>query len=120
MNPVLFLVPAAGALALVYAAWRANWVERQDAGSEVMREISERIREGAMAFLNREYRVLAVFVAVVAVLLALSGMGEGQSPLIALSFVVGAVASALAGFLGMRVATRANVRTTASSSKMTT
>jgi len=111
---LVYAAPAAGVLALIFAWIRARWVSKQDAGSEVMQDIAAQIQEGAMAFLAREYKVLAVFVAFVAVLLAVGYSGvEGQSPLIALSFVVGACCSGLAGYFGMRVATNANVRTTA-------
>jgi K(+)-stimulated pyrophosphate-energized sodium pump len=115
-----YVAPVAGVLALVFAWYRARWIAKQDAGTELMQEIAGRIQEGAMAFLSREYRVLAVFVVVVACVLGLSSLGDAelgggsrQTPFIALSFVCGAVASALAGYFGMRVATRANVRTTA-------
>jgi K(+)-stimulated pyrophosphate-energized sodium pump len=111
---LVYAAPAAGVLALLFAWWKATWVNKQDAGTEEMQEIAARIREGAMAFLGREYRVLAIFVVVVAGLLALANLpGAGRSPVIALSFVAGAVASGLAGYFGMRVATAANVRTTA-------
>ena len=66
---MIYLIPAAGVLALAFAAFKANWVKGQDAGDEKMRTIAGHIQEGAMAFLNREYRVLSVFVIVVAVLL---------------------------------------------------
>ena len=113
MNELVFAVPVAGVLALAFAFWKAAWIRRQEAGDETMREIAARIQEGAMAFLNREYRVLAIFVVIVAVLLAVANMsGTNQSPLIAVSFVIGAVTSGLAGWAGMRVATDANVRTT--------
>ena len=106
-------VPATGVLALIYAFWKASWVRKQDAGTEDMREIAAQIQEGAMAFLAREYKVLSFFVVGVAILLAIANMnGTNQSPLIAVAFVVGASASALAGFVGMRIATDANVRTT--------
>ena len=111
---LVYAAPAAGVLALVFAWIRASWVSKQDAGTDVMKDIAGQIQEGAMAFLGREYKVLAVFVAVVAVLLAAGYSGvEGQSAMIAVSFVVGAVCSGLAGYFGMRVATNANVRTTA-------
>ncbi|HEX9619073.1 MAG TPA: sodium-translocating pyrophosphatase, partial [Polyangiaceae bacterium] len=115
MDSMVYLVPVAGILALLFAFWKASWVSRQDAGTKEMVEIAALIREGAMAFLAREYRVLAVFVVIVAVLLGLANVTEhpGHSPLIAVSFVVGACASGLAGLFGMRVATSANVRTTA-------
>jgi K(+)-stimulated pyrophosphate-energized sodium pump len=106
-------------VALIYAFWRTLWVNKQDPGTDRMKEIAQAIREGAMAFLAREYKVLSIFVIAVAVLLAVgNSMGEPEaggayrSPLIALSFVVGALCSGLAGLFGMRVATAANVRTT--------
>ncbi len=113
MDSLIYAAPAAGVLALLFAFWKATWVSKQDAGTDKMQEIAELISEGAMAFLAREYKVLAIFVVVVAGLLVVANMGEGRSPLIAASFVMGAVASGLAGFFGMRVATKANVRTTA-------
>ncbi|MBK9777001.1 MAG: sodium-translocating pyrophosphatase [bacterium] len=114
MVNLIYLIPVAGLLALAFAAYKAAWVTRQDAGDQKMQIIAGHIQEGAMAFLNREYRVLAVFVVVVGVLLAFGNMNQPSShALIGLSFVVGAVCSALAGYFGMRIATRANVRTTA-------
>ena len=111
---MLYLVPAAGVLALIYAFVSSAWINRQDSGTDEMRTIGGYIQEGAMAFLSREYRILAVFVLIVAVLLAAANAGRTDShPLVALSFVVGALCSGLAGFFGMRVATAANVRTTA-------
>ncbi len=110
---MIYLIPAAGVLALLFAAYKTSWVNKQDAGDEKMQTIAGHIQEGAMAFLNREYRVLAIFVVVVAVLLA---VGNAKLPnshaLIGVSFVLGALASASAGFFGMRIATKANVRTT--------
>jgi K(+)-stimulated pyrophosphate-energized sodium pump len=107
-------VPACGVLALVFGWLRSRWINKQDAGDDRMQSIAGHIREGAMAFLGREYRVLAVFVLVVAVLLAWANAGrEGSSFLVGLSVVAGAVCSGLAGFFGMRVATSANVRTAA-------
>lgn len=115
IESIVYAVPVAGALALLFALYKATWVNRQEAGTPEMVDIASRIREGAMAFLGREYRVLAVFVVIVAVLLVGANLGDnpGRSPLIALSFVIGACASGLAGLFGMRVATAANVRTTA-------
>ena len=108
-----YLIPFAGAAALYFAYRKAQWVSLQDPGTDEMQEIAKSIQEGAMAFLTREYRVLVIFVAVVAFLLAVSGAIEEESSwLIAFSFAVGAGCSALAGFVGMRVATQANVRTT--------
>ena len=110
---ILYLVPVSGLLALFYAFLRARWVARQPAGTDRMIEISGAIAEGAKAFLGREYRVLAIFVAAVAVLLVAANFTNTQSsPLVALSFVTGALCSAAAGFMGMTVATKANVRTT--------
>ena len=107
-----YLVPLVGLVALFYAYTKARWIDRQDPGDETMRGIAANIAEGAAAFLRREYRVLAVFVAVVAVLLAVGYSFDSKtSSWIALSFVVGAGCSALAGYFGMRVATKANVRT---------
>ncbi|HVS65764.1 MAG TPA: sodium-translocating pyrophosphatase [Thermoanaerobaculia bacterium] len=110
----LYLLPLAGVLALIFAFTRSAWINRQDAGTDEMKEIAGHIRDGAMAFLGREYRVLAVFVVVVAALLAFANRNtEGSSALIGVSLVAGALCSALAGFAGMRVATAANVRTAA-------
>ena len=117
MDSVVYAAPIAGVLALVYAFIKAQWVRKQDPGTDVMQEIADLIQKGAMAFLAAEYKVIAIFVAVVAVLLALANTGEGQSPLIAASFVVGAAASALAGYFGMKIATDGNVRTTAAARK---
>ncbi|MEL6617094.1 MAG: sodium/proton-translocating pyrophosphatase, partial [Bacteroidota bacterium] len=107
------LVPLAGVIALGYAFVRTQWVNKQEVGTDRMAEIASDIQEGAAAFLRREYRVLAIFVVVVAAVLLLLNIGRAESsPLIALSFIIGAICSGLAGFFGMRVATKANVRTT--------
>ncbi len=109
----IFLVPVLGIVALLFAWYKTAWVNRQDAGTEKMIEISGHVREGAMAFLRREYSVLALFVIIVAILLAVANWSTpDSSPVIAISFLLGASCSALAGFFGMRVATAANVRTT--------
>jgi len=109
---LMYLVPLCGVLALIYAGMRSSWINKQDAGSDRMIQIAKHIREGAMAFLAREYRVLAIFVVVVAVLLAWANAGNsGSSALIGLSMLAGAFCSGLAGFFGMRVATAGNVRT---------
>jgi K(+)-stimulated pyrophosphate-energized sodium pump len=109
-----YLIPILGVIGLVFTFWKSKWVSAQDPGSEKMQRIATNITEGAMSFLKAEYSVLIVFVVAVAVLLGLAGsqQGDSSSPLIALSFVLGAFCSALAGFIGMRVATKANVRTT--------
>lgn len=112
MNGSVWLLPALGVVGLLFALWKSSWVNKQDPGNDYMREIGGHIREGAMAFLGREYRVLAIFVAVVAILLVFANLNSAESsPLIALSFVIGALASGLAGYFGMRVATNANIRT---------
>jgi len=109
---ITYLVPALGVLALLYTFWRSAWVTRQEVGTERMGRIAKNISEGAMAFLRAEYKVLAFFVVAVAILLAVSNNTEASSPLIFISFTLGAICSALAGYIGMKVATRANVRTT--------
>ena len=109
---LLYAIPALGVVALLFTAWKSSWVSKQEVGTDRMATIAKNIADGAMSFLKAEYRVLAIFVAVVALLLAWSGTIEGSSPFIAVSFVLGAICSALAGFIGMRVATKANVRTT--------
>ena len=109
---LLLLVPIIGLLTLGYTYIQYRGVSKQDAGNDRMQEIAKYISEGAMAFLKAEYKVLAYFVVIVALLLAvMSSSNEKSSPLIAVAFIVGAVFSALAGFVGMRVATKANVRT---------
>ena len=111
---LLYAVPVAGILALIFAFLRSSWINKQDMGDDTMKKIAGYIRDGAMAFLSREYRVLAIFVVVVAAALAFANSSqENSSALIGLSVVVGAICSGLAGFFGMRVATAANVRTAA-------
>jgi len=114
MNPaLLFLIPIFGIVALGFTYLKFAWISRQDAGTDRMKRIADNIAEGAMAFLRAEYKVLAIFVVIVAILLLITGFtSAASSPLIALSFVVGAVCSGLAGFIGMKAATKANVRTT--------
>jgi len=113
VNTYLWVVLNAGVLALIYAAWKTNWINKQDQGTERMVLIGKSIAEGAMAFLKAEYRILGIFVVVVALLLGIANAGRtDSSALISLSFIAGAFASGLAGFLGMRVATKANNRTT--------
>jgi K(+)-stimulated pyrophosphate-energized sodium pump len=108
----LYLVPVAGLIGLIYAFITSKWVTAQEVGTDRMREISNDIKEGAKAFLAAEYKVLAIFVVVVAVLLAVMNNGVKDSHwLVGVSFVIGAVCSAAAGYAGMMVATSANVRT---------
>ena len=108
----LYYVLGAGVLAMLYAFWKTNWINGQDEGTDRMKQIGASIADGAMAFLKAEYRVLAIFVVIVACLLAFAANSSGDSWLVSISFLVGALASGLAGFLGMRVATKANNRTT--------
>ena len=108
MGALIYLAPAFGVLALLFAFYLVQKVSRQDAGTDRMKEISDFIHEGARAFLMAEYKILVFFVAILFVLI-----GAGISWLTAYSFLVGAVFSTAAGFIGMNVATRANVRTAA-------
>lgn len=112
MQNLLYALPLFGVLGLIYVIWKSAWVSKQDAGTDKMKKIAGHIAEGAMAFLKAEYKILSVFVVCVALLLAFTANSETSSPLVGLSFVLGAFCSALAGFIGMRVATKANVRTT--------
>jgi len=112
MDKLHYFIPLFGLLALGYTFFKSAWVSKQEVGTERMAVIAKNIADGAMAFLKAEYKVLSIFVIAVAILMAWSGTTEGSSPLVALSFVLGAICSALAGFIGMRVATKANVRTT--------
>lgn len=101
-----------GLIGLLYTLVKFNWVSKQDAGNERMKEISNYIAEGAMAFLKAEWRILGYFVVIVALLLGFMSTGNPNSHWsIALAFVFGAFSSALAGYIGMKVATKANVRT---------
>ncbi len=113
MKSLIYIIPLFGLLALAYTYWKSSWVSKQDPGTEKMQRIAASIQDGAMAFLRAEYKVLSIFVACVAALLVFGGFqSEASSPLAAVSFIVGAFCSALAGFIGMKVATKANVRTT--------
>lgn len=112
MNELFYLSPIVGILALA-SAWRlSRWIEAKDSGTERMRQIASFIREGAMAFLFREYRVIFFFIAVMFALLAFA-----INPGTACTFLLGALFSLIAGFLGMRTATSANVRTTAAAAQ---
>ena len=112
MMPFLYIVPGLGVLALLYTWFRSGWVSRQDAGDERMRTIAGYIADGAIAFLKAEYRVMIIFGLIAsAFLFYLGSTGEKSSPVIVIAFLIGAVFSALAGFIGMKIATKANVRT---------
>lgn len=112
VSTILYLIPVAGLIALLYTYLKSSWVSKQDAGTEKMKKISSHIQRGAMAFLKAEYKVLSVFVISVAVLLGATANAETSHWLISVSFIIGAFCSGLAGFIGMKVATKANVRTT--------
>jgi K(+)-stimulated pyrophosphate-energized sodium pump len=113
MENLIYVLPVFGVLSLIYMAYLWGWVSKQDAGTGKMQEIANAIAEGAMAFLKAEYRILSIFVVVAAALLAVqSQMVEHSSMLISIAFIIGAVFSAVAGNIGMRIATKANVRTT--------
>ncbi|MCO5724702.1 sodium-translocating pyrophosphatase [Robiginitalea marina] len=113
MEPIVNYLWAFGLLGLLYVFVKNAWVAKQEVGDARMARIAKNIADGAMSFLKAEYKILAVFVFALAILLAIKGEREtGSNWMVALSFVVGAVCSALAGFIGMRVATKANVRTT--------
>ena len=118
MNSIIYLVPAFGLVGLLYTAWKFSWVSKQDAGNEKMQELAGYIADGAIAFLKAEWKILTYFAIPTAILLAWLGTQEGtpenpihSSPLIAVAFLIGAVFSATAGYIGMIVATKANVRT---------
>jgi K(+)-stimulated pyrophosphate-energized sodium pump len=109
---VYYLAPIMGAIGLLYTLWKFSWVSRQEAGTERMKEISTYIAEGAMAFLKAEWRILTYFGIIVAILLGIMGSQNPDSHWsIAIAFIIGAFFSALAGYIGMRAATKANVRT---------
>src|SRR5690606_31331048 len=112
MDKLIYLVPVMGLIGLIYTLAKFNWVSKQDAGTDRMKEISKYISEGAMAFLKAEWKILGYFVVIVGILLAVMASANPHSHwLIAGAFVVGAVFSATAGYIGMKVATKANVRT---------
>ena len=108
----LYYVIGAGVVAMLYAFWKTSWINSQDEGSDRMKQIGASIADGAMAFLKAEYRVMTIFVIIVGCLLAFAANNQGDSWLVSISFLVGALASGLAGLLGMKVATKANNRTT--------
>jgi len=111
MEFIVNYLPAFGILALVFVFLKNIWVSKQEEGDEKMSRIAQNISKGAMAFLKAEYKVLAIFVVAVAILLFLKGNSEtGSNGMVAVSFIVGAICSALAGFIGMKVATKANVK----------
>jgi K(+)-stimulated pyrophosphate-energized sodium pump len=106
----IYLTILIGFIALLFALIKSIWVSSQDSGNKIMQTIAKHIRDGAMAFLYREYKVLIIFLAAVSILLFMGNTGWNR--LVAVSFVIGALCSALTGYIGMRIATLANVRTT--------
>jgi K(+)-stimulated pyrophosphate-energized sodium pump len=118
-NNLIYMIPVFGLVGILVMAIQSAWVTKQDAGDATMTELAGYIADGAMAFLKAEWRVLTYFVVLAGALLAWSGTMTGtpenpihSSPVIAIAFLIGAVFSAFAGYLGMRIATKANVRTT--------
>ncbi|MEX2231826.1 MAG: sodium-translocating pyrophosphatase [Cyclobacteriaceae bacterium] len=113
MNSILYLIPAFGVVGLIAMAVKSAWVTKQDAGDANMQELAGFIAKGAMAFLKAEWKILTYFAIIAAILLGWSGtLIEESHPLIAASFILGAFLSAFAGYIGMKIATKANVRTT--------
>jgi K(+)-stimulated pyrophosphate-energized sodium pump len=113
MEYLLYVVPVFGLIALAYTFLQSAWIDKQDAGDDRMKAIAAAIADGAMAFLKAEYRILAIFVVIASVLLGLlTTQVETMHSFIVVAFIIGAVFSAVAGFIGMRIATKANVRTT--------
>src|SRR5258706_12088854 len=112
MDNLFYAVPAMGIIGLLYTLIKFNWVSKQDPGNQKMQEISKHIAEGAMAFLKAEWKILSYFVVLAAILLAFMGYSNPKSHWsIAVAFIFGAILSATAGYIGMRSATKANVRT---------
>lgn len=116
---LIYFIPIFGLIGILVMAIQSAWVSRQEAGDKNMSELAGYIADGAMAFLKAEWKVLTYFVIIAGILLAWSGTMKGtaevpihSSPVIAIAFLIGAVFSAFAGYLGMRIATKANVRTT--------
>ena len=113
LNNNLLLIMLSGVLAMGFSFWKTSWINKQSQGNDRMKSIGASIADGAMAFLKAEYRILAVFVVAVAFILGYANSGRSDtSAMISFSFVIGALTSGLAGFLGMKVATKANTRTT--------
>jgi K(+)-stimulated pyrophosphate-energized sodium pump len=113
MENVIYVLIAAGITGMLYTVWKSAWIKRQEEGNEKMKKIASHIAVGAMAFIKAEYKIIVVFIAAVSILLFFNGESEETSNgFVALSFITGASLSALAGYLGMRVAVKANVRTT--------
>ena len=113
MENLIYLVPILGVIGLIVMLLKSRWITKQDDGDSTMKELASHIAEGAMAFLRAEWKVLAIYAVIAGSLLVYLGTAvETSSPMIAVSFLIGAFTSALAGYIGMKVATKANVRTT--------
>ena len=113
MDLIVKFLPVFGVLGLLYVFIKNVWISKQEVGNDKMARIAKNIADGAMSFLKAEYKILSIFVICVAILLFFKGSNEtGSNGMVAVSFIVGAICSALAGFIGMKVATKANVRTT--------
>src|ERR1700744_6470462 len=115
MENLIYILPFFGLIGLLYMAYLSSWVNKQDAGDAKMQGIANNIAEGAMAFLKAEYRILAIYVVIAGIGLGIlsqqAKVAEHSSLLIVVSFVTGCLFSIAAGFIGMRIATKANVRT---------
>lgn len=111
MSSIILFSLVCGGLGVLYALFTAAWVSKQDAGTERMRQISDAIKEGATAFLRREYKTVAIVGIILAIVLLYLGVWTS------IGFIIGAVGSALAGYIGMMVTVRANVRTTEAAKK---
>jgi K(+)-stimulated pyrophosphate-energized sodium pump len=111
---LIYLIPVFGLVGIIVMAIKSAWVTKQETGDASMNQLAGYIADGAMAFLRAEWKILSYFVIVAGILLAWSGttVGDKSSPVIVVSFVIGAFLSAFAGYLGMRIATKSNVRTT--------
>lgn len=112
MPSFFYIITFFGVIALLFTFIKSVWINRKDPGTDKMKKIASHISESTMAFLKSEYKVLPFFVIYVAILLTVSADLHNSSPFVAVSFIVGAVCSALTGLIGMKVATKANVRTT--------
>ena len=113
MEQFYYIVPALGLVGLLVMIFKSMWVTKQETGDQKMVDLAKHIADGAMAFLKAEWKVLSIFVVIAAALLAWSGsLIETSSPIIAISFIIGAFFSAFAGWIGMNIATKSNVRTT--------
>ena len=118
MENLVYILPLFGVLALIFVFWRSSYVSKMEVGTEKMAKIAQNIAVGAMAFLRAEYKILSLFVIALAVILGIKGSYEAESSgLVALSFVVGALCSGLAGYIGMKVATKSECKNNKCSQK---